>query len=207
MPLHDHETPIQARYNNLPLQRRSPPGSELRSHLIDLLQAPPQARPPLGPASNSLPVTLPQLQMPRASSLSDDSAHSSDYTNGDNQERSNALKCREYREKNKVKRREEELEYLREKEKNDRLREIYCKKESDIKRLKEYYLDYIGSKKCRRKQCRKLKTQESQKDSVMTDDVTQISPLVMVKAEIEFDADVLVKSEQVEKNPPCIASS
>ena len=155
MPL--HETPIQARYNNLPLQRRSPPGSELRSHLIDLLQAPPQARPPLGPASNSLPVTLPQLQMPRASSLSD----SSDYANGDNQERSNALKCREYREKNKVKRREEELEYSREKEKNNRLREIYCKKESDIKRLKEYYLDYIGSKKCRRKQCRKLKIQET----------------------------------------------
>ena len=119
----------------------------LTLHLIDLLQTP-------------VSVSLPQIPMPRASSLSEDSANSLDFANEENQERSNAFKCREYREKNKVKRREEELEYLREKEKNDRLREIYCKKESDIKRLKEYYLDYIGSKKCRRKQCQKLKTQK-----------------------------------------------
>ena len=94
------------------------------------------------------------------------------------------------------------MEFLKEQEKNDKLREIYSKKESDIKRLKEYYMDFLRGKNCMKSQCRKkLKVQQSKED------ITQISPLVMVKAEIEFDADVLVKSEQVEKNPAGIASS
>ena len=140
--------------------------------------------------------------------MSEDSNHSSDYANGESLDRSNALKCREYREKNKVKRREEEMEYLREKEKNDRLREIYCKKESDIKRLKEYYLDFIVGKKCIKRHCRKkLKAQQSNEVDTQTQAHNQTSPLVMVKAEIEFDADVIVKCEQVEKSPPGIASS
>lgn len=93
------------------------------------------------------------------------------------------------------------MQFLKEQEINDRLRKIYSKKESDIKKLKEYYMDFLRGKKCMKRQCRKkLKVQQSIED-------TQISPLVMVKAEIEFDADVLVKSEQVEKNPAGIASS
>lgn len=208
LPLHVHQTPIQTVYNNIPLQRRSPPGSELRSHLIDLLQAPTQSRPQPS-TSSDLPVTLP-VTLPPPSSLSDDSAHSSDYYNKEDLDRSNALKCREYREKNKVKRKEEELEYLREKEKNDKLREVYFKKESDIKRLKEYYMDFISGKKCIKKQCRKkLKVQQTQENNIQPppDNIKQISPLVMVKVEIEFDADVLVKSEQVETSSPGIASS
>ena len=109
-----------------------------------------------------------------------------------------------------MKRKEEELEYLKEKEKNDKLREVYFKKESDIKRLKDYYMDFISGKKCIKKQCRKkLKVQQTQENNIQPppDNIKQISPLVMVKAEIEFDADVLVKSEQVETSSPGIASS
>ena len=92
------------------------------------------------------------------------------------------------------------MEFLREQEKNDRLREIHSKTESDIKKLKEYYMDFLRGKNSMKRQCpKKLKVQQSKED-------TQISPLVMVKAEIEFDADVLVKSEQVESNPAGIAS-
>ena len=192
MPLHVPEARIQARHDIT----RSAPGSELRPHLhlIDLLQTP-------------LPVNSPQIPMPRASSLSEDSANSLDFVNGENQERSNAFKCREYREKKRAKRREEEMEIMREKDRNDKLREIYSKKQSDIKRLKEYYLDYISGHKCLKRHCRKkLKTQQSQRDSSFVND-TKISPLVLVKAEIELNADVLVKGEQVEKNPPSISSS
>ena len=136
--------------------------------------------------------------------MSEDS-HSSeyDYFNGDISDKSNALKCKEYREKNKIKRREEELEYFREKEKNDKLKEIFSKKERDIKKLKAYYMDFIGGKKCLKRQCRKkLKPQKIQEDSDQSTECSTMSPLVMVKSEIELDADVLVKTEKAQEDQP-----
>ena len=148
-----------------------------------------------------MPVSSPQIPTTCASSMSEDSANSSDCVSGENKERSNAFKCREYREKKRAKRREEELEIMREKDRNDRLRKIYCKKQSDIKRLKEYYLDFISGKKCLKKHCqKKMKTEQRDSSDLNQTDDTKISPQVLVKAEIEFNADVLVKERRGEES-------
>ena len=148
-----HQTPTQ-RVHNIPLQRRSPSGSE-----IDLPQAPPQSQPQAS-ASSDLHMTWP-VTLPRACSNSYDWARL-------NAQWSNALKCRKYQDKIRAKRKEEEMEYLREKEKNDRLRKVYFKKESNIKRLKEYYMNFLSSRKCIKKQCRKkLKVKQSQEDNIV----------------------------------------
>jgi len=60
-----------------------------------------------------------------------------------NNEPSNAAKCKEYRERNKQKRRREEQEYLAEYEKHKKLKAKYERQKKSIKRLKEYYLELL----------------------------------------------------------------
>ena len=85
-----------------------------------------------------------------------------------------------------------ELEYCKEKERNDKLKAEYDETMNKIKRLKEYYLKCLstGKLKCASKTGKAKPSKPSE----------ATAPLVTVKSEIVLDENVLVKEEQPESD-------
>merc|ERR1712098_234875 len=109
-------------------------------------------------------------------SISDDS----EFSSGDLREISNAAKCKEYREKNKEKRKAQELNYERTLARNTELKRINKKREDNIRKLKEYYSKLLNEGKVNfnNKKCKKNKEDTMSEAS---------SPMVTIKEEIDID--------------------
>ena len=100
---------------------------------------------------------------------------------------SQTARCKEYREKTKVKRREVEQEFREVSERNRRLNKIYNRQKYMITRLKEYYLKSLQNKKYR---CSaNMKTLEQVEESH--------PPLVTIKTELMIEPDVVIKTEDL----------
>lgn len=177
--------------------------SELRSHLIGLLQSPPsrpgpspmavRSPPGTSSSSSSLPLTLPNSVNVISPSVSTSTISISDESsdNGSKGWESNAAKCKEYRERNKMKRRQVEVDYHRELRKNEKLNSIYNKQKYNIKRLKKYYLQCLTENKF---QCSKKKNEETPSKEANKGDEFD-PPMLTIKSEIQLNADVLIKEE------------
>jgi len=84
-------------------------------------------------------------------SVSDDS----EFSIGDLSELSNAQKCKQYREKNKEKRRQDERNYEKALQRNIELKRISQEKKETIRKLKEYYYKCLREEKIKNKKCKK----------------------------------------------------
>jgi len=192
-----HQTPFQASSQdsingngNLNGNLNGTPN--LTAHLIGLLKAPPSV--PIQPqeinkiesTQNYLPLTLPHEDsepgLAHSRSISDDS----EFSSGDLREISNAAKCKEYREKNKEKRKAQELNYERTLARNTELKRINKKREDNIRKLKEYYSKLLNEGKVNfnNKKCKKEKKQKKNKEDTMSE---ASSPMVTIKEEIDID--------------------
>ena len=110
--------------------------TDLTSHLIGLLQAP----------ISDLSLNNTQLKTTETNESSLDNiavSSETDITGIEAKELANAVKCKEYREKSKRKRKLDEVTFQREFKKNQYLRGVYNRKVYQIKKLKEHYLEYL----------------------------------------------------------------
>ena len=202
--------PIQPPYSPPSLSSSPYSHSPLTSHLIGLLQKPSSSSlvnpsslelssssNPSPPSPGPLPLTIKDVLSPgssgSSSSLGDkDHPVVSEESDFSSAEQSNAAKCREYRERNKQKRRREEEEYLAEYEKHKKLKAKYERQKKSIKRLKEYYLELL--RKGDLMTCPKLKKSNADKEE--EESTHETPPLVTVKTEIELNVkDIIVKTE------------
>ena len=174
--------------------------SALTSHLIGLLQQPPSST-VSPPSPGPLPLTIKDALSPGCSVSSSSSSTGdkdvpvvSEESDFSNNEPSNAAKCKEYRERNKQKRRREEQEYLAEYEKHRKLKAKYERQKRSIKRLKEYYLELLrrGDLTCPR-----AKKDKREEEINRGKEIKEMeTPLVTVKTEIELQVhDIVVKNE------------
>ena len=174
--LSHHQTPYQARYCT------SPGPSTLSSHLASEIPAP-------APGPLNLVV--------RARSVSEDS----DSSSGDSREQSNAAKCREYREKTKMRRQQEEAEYREELRKNEQLKKVYDQKEQSIVKLKEYYYEclkkgtFVGQSKSKKKKPKKMKNSHVDRYKITETSTNCDLSQKTVKSESDFQANVWIKPE------------
>ena len=167
--------------------------AQLRLNLLHGHASPP------GPAPAPAPLNL----VVRARSVSEDS-DSSSVRSGDSREQSNAAKCREYREKNKMRRQQEEAEYHEELRKNEELKKVYDQKEQSIAKLKEYYYEclkkgtFVGQSKSKKKKPKKMKNSHVDRFK-LTETSTKCdnkdSSKKTVKSESDIQANVWIKPE------------
>ena len=153
-----------------------------------------------------LPRFRPLNLVVRVRSVSEDSDSSSG-DSGDSREQSNAAKCREYREKNKMRRQQEEAEYHEELRKNEELKKVYDQKEQSIAKLKEYYYEclkkgtFVGQSKSKKKKPKKLKKSHVDRfkitETSTNGDNRDLSQKT-VKSESDFQANVWIKPELFE---------
>ena len=153
-----------------------------------------------------LPRFRPLNLVVRVRSVSEDSDSSSG-DSGDSREQSNAAKCREYREKNKMRRQQEEAEYHEELRKNEELKKVYDQKEQSIAKLKEYYYEclkkgtFVGQSKSKKKKPKKLKKSHVDRFKI-TETSTNCDNRDLsqktVKSESDFQANVWIKPELFE---------
>jgi len=165
----------------------------LRTHLINLLKAPPSVPIQSSEAENEsqdsyLPLTLPHdhpednpAEVSNASKLhqsylalpSDDQfeghysksvSDDSEYSFGDSSELSNADKCKLYRERNKEKRRADIQNYEKALQRNIELKAKHKEKEETIRKLKEYYYKCLAEQKINKKKGKKKKKKRSDKE-------------------------------------------
>jgi len=182
--------------------------SPLTSHLIGLLQQPPVSSLSSPPSPGPLPLTIkdalsPSYSTSSSSSTLDDKdrpvvSEESDFSS--NTELSNAAKCKEYRERNKLKRRKEEQEYLKEYEKHKKLKAKYYRQKKSIERLKDYYLQLLKKGELN---CPKTKNSEPNEENEENNKESKSQdiepPLVTIKTEIELNVnDIIVKTEENE---------
>ena len=186
--LSHHQTPYQARYCT------SPGPSTLSSHLASEIPAPgPGPAPAPGPGPGPGPLDL----VVRARSVSEDS----DSSSGDSREQSNAAKCREYREKTKMRRQQEEAEYREELRKNEELKKVYDQKEQSIAKLKEYYYEclkkgtFVGQSKSKKKKPKKMKNSHVDRYKITETSKNCDLSQKTVKSESDFQANVWIKPE------------
>ena len=176
--LSHHQTPYQAQY----CTSLGPDHTLLRSDLASEIRAP-------APAPLNLVV--------RARSVSEDS----DSSSGDSREQSNAAKCREYREKNKMRRQQEEAEYQEELRKNEELKKVYDQKEQSIAKLKEYYYEclkkgtFVGQSKSKKKKPKKMKNSHVDRYKITETSTNCDLSQKTVKSESDFQANVWIKPE------------
>jgi len=165
----------------------------LTAHLIGLLKAPPsvpiqaQEINKIDSTQNYLPLTLPHEDSEPGPAHSRSISDDSEFSSGDLREISNAAKCKEYREKNKQKRKAEELNYERILARNTELKRINEKREDNIRKLKEYYYSKLlngGKVNFNNKKCKKEKKQKKNKEDTMSE---ASSPMVTIKEEIDID--------------------
>ena len=143
----------------------------------------------------SAPAPAPALDPAPATPATSDSELSS----GGDRDQNNAAKCREYREKNKIRRRQEEIEYYQELRRNEDLKRQYEHKEKSIAKLKAYYYKCLKNNKFHCKKKEKSKKIKKAKCDIMSEASNVINnhqpPTVTIKSEIKYEADVLVKQE------------
>jgi len=202
-----HQTPFQASSQDSINANGTP---NLTAHLKALLKAPPSV--PVQTQETSiqrrlveinqiespqsyLPLTLPHDDPGPGPSHSRSISDDSEFSSGDLREISNAAKCREYREKNKEKRKADELNYQRALKRNIELKKINQKREESIKRLKEYYNKMLNEGKV--KKCKKKK--KHKKKEINTD--TEASPMVTIKEEIDMKTETDVNDEYLLSSP------
>jgi len=110
---------------------------------------------------------------------------------------SQGARCKEYREKSKLKRKAGEEDLRIESEKNERLTKIYNRQKYTIAKLKEYYLKKLNSREFK---CAKT---ERRSDSPSSTSTSSPQPLVTIKTEIDLDPDLKIKletKEEIEEN-------
>ena len=123
----------------------------------------------------------------------------SEVSSGGDRDQNNAAKCKEYREKNKIRRQQEEIEYYQELRRNRDLKRQYEHKVQSIAKLKAYYYKCLKNNKFH---CKKKKKSKKNKKAIC-DIISEASnvihnhqpPIVTIKSEIKYEADVLVKQE------------
>ena len=180
--LSHRQTPYQARYCTSLGPEAAPGPSTLSSHLASEIPGP-------GPGPLNLVV--------RARSVSEDS----DSSSGDSREQSNAAKCREYREKTKMRRQQEEAEYHEELRKNEELKKVYDQKEQSIAKLKEYYYEclkkgtFVGQSKSKKKKPKKMKNSHVDRYKITETSTNCDLSQKTVKSESDFQANVWIKPE------------
>jgi len=188
-----HQTPFQASSQDSINGNGNLNGTpNLTAHLIGLLKAPPSV--PIQPqeinkiesTQNYLPLTLPHEDSEPGPAHSRSISDDSEFSSGDLREISNAAKCKEYREKNKEKRKAQELNYERTLARNTELKRINKKREDNIRKLKEYYSKLLNEGKVNfnNKKCKKEKKQKKNKKDTMSE---ASSPMVTIKEEIDID--------------------
>ena len=187
--------------------------SPLTNHLIGLLRQPPvfslapstssSSPPSPGPVpltvSEAVPVSVsPTAPLSSSSSTLDDRdlpvvSEESDFSNI---ELSNASKCKEYRERNKQKRRKGEEEYQQEYEKYKKLKAKYDRQRNSIARLKEYYLKLLKKGDLACPKAKKANTDDDKEEGAISLSHDIEPPLVTIKSEIELNVDdIIVKNE------------
>ena len=107
---------------------------------------------------------------------------------------SQGARCKEYREKSKLKRKAEEVDLSVETEKNEKLTKIYNRQRYAIAKLKDYYLKKLNNRefKCPR-----------ESESPASTSTSSHQPLVTIKAEIDLEQDLHIKletKEEIEEN-------
>jgi len=110
---------------------------------------------------------------------------------------SQGVRCKEYREKSKLKRKAGEQDLSLETERNEKLTQIYKRQKYAIAKLKDYYLKKLSARefKCAR--------QEGDRESTSSISTTSHQPLVTIKTEIDLEHDLQIKletKEEIEKN-------
>ena len=216
--LSHHQTPYQAQYCTSLGPEAAPGPSTLRSHLASTIPPPGPAPAPCiqrsylpqlastspPPDPGTAPAPGPLNLVVRTRSVSEDS-DSSSVRSGDSREQSNAAKCREYREKNKVRRQQEEAEYHEELRKNEELKKVYDQKEQSIAKLKEYYYEclkkgtFVGQSKSKKKKPKKMKNSHVDRFKITETstncDDNKASSKKTVKSESDFQPNVWIKPE------------
>jgi len=103
---------------------------------------------------------------------------------------SQGARCREYREKSKLKRKAGEEDLTVETERNEKLTRIYNRQKYAIAKLKDYYLKKLNNRefKCAR-----------QSESPSATSSSSPQPLVTIKTEIDLEQDLHIKLETKEE--------
>ena len=105
---------------------------------------------------------------------------------------SQGARCKQYREKSKLKRKAGEEDLCAETERNEKLTKIYNRQKYAIAKLKDYYLKKLSNREFK---CGRSRNSESPSSI----DTSSSQPLVTIKAEIDLEQDLPIKLETAEE--------
>ena len=105
---------------------------------------------------------------------------------------SQGARCKQYREKSKLKRKAGEEDLCAETERNEKLTKIYNRQKYAIAKLKDYYLKKLSNREFK---CGRSRNSESPSSI----DTSSPQPLVTIKAEIDLEQDLPIKLETEEE--------